>query len=74
MLPLGFRCSWLGTEHLLLGVASPTGNPAGQVLSNLGMTVASAGQALLEELGPPPAVSSWVTGTSVAREVYEILA
>jgi hypothetical protein len=54
MLPLGFRHSWLGTEHLFLGVASPTDNPAGQVLSSLGMTVASAGQALLDELGPPP--------------------
>jgi hypothetical protein len=54
MLPLGFRHSWLGTEHLFLGIASPTDNPAGQVLSSLGMTVASARQALLEELGPPP--------------------
>jgi hypothetical protein len=54
MLPLGFRHSWLGTEHLFLGAASATDNPSGQVLSSLGMTVASAGQALLDELGPPP--------------------
>jgi ATP-dependent Clp protease ATP-binding subunit ClpA len=50
------RHSWLGTEHLLLGLLRRTDTPASRVLSGLGVTAASAERALLEELGPPPSV------------------
>jgi ATP-dependent Clp protease ATP-binding subunit ClpA len=57
------RHPWLGTEHLLLGLLRRTDTPASRVLSSLGVTAASAEQALLDEFGPRPRSISSATRT-----------
>jgi ATP-dependent Clp protease ATP-binding subunit ClpA len=45
------RHPWVGTEHLLLGLAGQRDTRASQVLASLGVTAASVERALVEELG-----------------------
>ena len=47
--------SWVGTEHLLLGLLRQGDTRAQRVLSTLGISLTSVERALVEELGPPSA-------------------
>jgi ATP-dependent Clp protease ATP-binding subunit ClpC len=47
--------SYIGTEHILLGLLDEKSGPAAQILTTMGVTAAGVRRELLAVLGPPPA-------------------
>jgi ATP-dependent Clp protease ATP-binding subunit ClpA len=58
--------SWIGTEHILLGLVAEGEGKAAHVLRSLGLTEEILRSELEAELGPPPEELGWIDSQALA--------